>query len=119
AAGLEPDNQVPELKAPENFRLIGKEVPARAVTDVVSGQAGYGIDVRMPGMKHAVIARCPWFDGSLVGFDDSEARKVKGVLDVVAIPGPAAGAPATTLASGVAVVAESTWAAMKGRDALK
>jgi isoquinoline 1-oxidoreductase beta subunit len=119
AAALEPDEQAPELKAPENFRLIGKEVSAKAVTDVVAGRAKYGIDVRMPGMRHAVIARCPYFDGTLIGFDDTETRKVKGVIDVVSIPGPAPGAPSTTLASGVAVVADSTWAAIKGREALK
>ena len=119
AAALEPDDHVPELKSPKDFRLIGKEVAAKAVHAVVSGQARYGIDTQMPGMRHAVIARCPYFDGSLIEFDDSGTRRVKGVLDVVAIPGPPPGAPATILASGVAVVAESTWAAIKGREALK
>jgi isoquinoline 1-oxidoreductase beta subunit len=119
AAALEPDEQRPALKAPEDFRLIGKEVRARAVSDVVGGRAKYGIDVQMPGMRHAVIARCPYFDGALIGFDDTETRKVKGVIDVVGIPGPAPGAPSTTLASGVAVVADSTWAAIKGREVLK
>jgi isoquinoline 1-oxidoreductase beta subunit len=119
AATLEPDEHLPELKAPQNFRLIGKEVRAQAVTDVVGGRAKYGIDVQMPGMRHAVIARCPYFDGDLIEFDDSETHKVKGVIDVVRIPGPAPGAPSTTLASGVAVIADSTWAAMKGREALK
>jgi isoquinoline 1-oxidoreductase beta subunit len=119
AAALEPDDHVPELKSPQDFRLIGKEVAPKAVHAVVSGHARYGIDVQMPGMRHAVIARCPYFDGSLIEFDDSETRRVKGVMDVVAIPGPPPGAPATILASGVAVVADSTWAAIKGREALK
>jgi isoquinoline 1-oxidoreductase beta subunit len=119
AARLAPDEHEPELKAPEAFRLIGKEVSAKAVTDVITGRAKYGIDVQMPGMRHAVIARCPFFDGELIEFDDSETRKVKGVLDVVALPGPAPGSPSTTLACGVAVIADSTWAAMKGRAALQ
>jgi isoquinoline 1-oxidoreductase beta subunit len=118
AAELLPDDQTPELKAPDKFRLIGKEVSSKAVTDVVGGRAKYGIDVQMPGMRHAVIARCPYFDGELLDFDDSETRKVKGVIDVVTVPGPAPGAPSRTLASGVAVVADSTWAAIKGREAL-
>ena len=119
AATLEPDDHVPELKSAQDFRLIGKEVAPKAVHEVVSGHAKYGIDTQMPGMRHAVIARCPYFDGSLIEFDDSETRKVKGVMNVVAISGPPPGAPATILASGVAVVADSTWAAIKGREALK
>jgi isoquinoline 1-oxidoreductase beta subunit len=119
AASLKPDDESPELKAPDTFRLIGKEVEARAVREVVGGQAKYGIDVQMPGMRHAVIARCPYFDGELIGFDDGDTRKVKGVIDVVSVPGPAPGGPSTTLASGVAVIADSTWAAMRGRNALK
>jgi isoquinoline 1-oxidoreductase subunit beta len=119
AAALEPEEHAPELKSPEDFRLIGADVAPRTVTDVVTGQAEYGIDVNMPGMRHAVIARCPYFDGALRDFDDAQARKIPGVLDVVAVPGPEPGGPATTLAPGVAVVAESTWAAIKGREALK
>ncbi len=119
AVTLEPEDQAATLKSPEHFRLIGKEVAAKAVTDVVGGKARYGIDVSMPGMKHAVIARCPYFDGKLLDFDDTDARKVAGVTDVVALPGPEPGAPATTLAAGVAVIATSTWAAIQGRNALK
>lgn len=118
AAGLDTDDGTPTLKAVKDFRLIGKEVTAKSVHDVVTGNATYGIDVRMPGMRHAVIARCPYFDGALIDFNDTQARKVKGVLDVVSVPGPAPGAPSTTLAPGVAVIAETTWAAIKGREAL-
>lgn len=119
AAALEPEEQAPALKSPEEFRLIGKEVVAKAVTDVVSGKARYGIDVREPGMRHAVIARCPFFDGRLLELDDRETRKVNGVLDVVIVPGPEPGGPYSTLAPGVAVLADSTWAAIKGREALR
>jgi isoquinoline 1-oxidoreductase beta subunit len=119
AAALDPDEQLPKLKSAQTFRLIGKEVAAKAVTEVVTGRARYGIDVQMPGMRHAVIARCPYFDGALVEFDDREARKTRGVLDVVSIQGPAPGAPATVLASGVAVIADSTWTAIRGREALR
>ncbi|HZD51513.1 MAG TPA: molybdopterin cofactor-binding domain-containing protein [Woeseiaceae bacterium] len=118
AAALEPDEGAPALKSPEHFRLIGREVAAKTVTDVVSGQARYGIDVRQPGMRYAVIARCPFFDGRLLGYDDSRTRKVTGVHDVVVLPGPKPGAPYSTMAPGVAVIADSTWAAMKGRKAL-
>ncbi|WP_405243098.1 xanthine dehydrogenase family protein molybdopterin-binding subunit [Lentisalinibacter salinarum] len=119
AANLEPETSAPALKSPAEFRLLGRDVAAKGVDEVVDGSAVYGIDVREPGMAHAVIARCPWFDGRLVSCDDRDARKVDGVIDVVAVPGPEPGAPYSTLAPGVAVVARSTWAAMKGREALE
>lgn len=119
AASLPPEAAVPALKSPAEFRLIGREFAPKAVTETVDGSAVYGIDVSEPGMAHAVIARCPWFDGRLVAFDDRRARKVDGVLDVLPVPGPEPGAPYTTLAPGVAVVARSTWAAMRGREALE
>ncbi|HEX2140608.1 MAG TPA: molybdopterin cofactor-binding domain-containing protein [Woeseiaceae bacterium] len=119
AALLEPDDELPPLKSPQDFRLIGKEFTAKGVTDIVTGKARFGIDVQEPGMRHAVIARCPFFDGRVKSFDDRETRKIDGVFDVVPLPGPEPGAPYSTLAPGVAVIADSTWAAIKGRDALK
>lgn len=119
AARLTPEEAVPVLKSSAEFRLIGKDVPARKVREVVAGRTEYGIDVTMPGMRHAMIARCPYFDGTLVDFDDTEARKIPGVTDVVAMEGPAPGGPYSTMAPGVAVIARSTWAAMQGRKALK
>jgi len=120
AATITPPEEAAALKTPDQFRLIGNQsVPQKAKLEVVTGRAGYGIDVRRPGMRYAVIARCPYFDGKLAHFDDSETRKTDGVLDVVEIPGPSPGEDYTTMAPGIAVVATSTWAAMKGRDALK
>jgi len=118
AANIAPPEETPPLKSPAEFRLIGKDILSKAKREVVTGHAGYGVDVRRPGMRYAVIARCPYFDGKLIGFDDSAARGIDGVVDVVEIPGPAPGEYYTTMAPGVAVVATSTWAAMKGRDAL-
>jgi isoquinoline 1-oxidoreductase beta subunit len=73
----------------------------------------------MPGMKYAVIQRSPVLDSRVASIDDSETRKVPGVLDVFEIEGPAEGAPYFIIASGVAVVAESQWAAFEGRRKLK
>jgi isoquinoline 1-oxidoreductase subunit beta len=95
------------LKDPRAFVLIGKPLARHDAPDLVTGAAIYGIDVRRPGMRYASIERCPTFGGSLAHVDDAAARAVPGVRDVV------------TLASGVAVVAESTWAALEGRRALK
>lgn len=120
AATVTVPEETPELKSADEFRLIGKDfVSPKAKIEVVTGRSGYGIDVRQPGMRFAVIARCPYFDGKLIEFDDSLTRKVEGVLDVVEIPGPPPGEYYTTMAPGIAVVATSTWAAMKGREALK
>jgi isoquinoline 1-oxidoreductase subunit beta len=74
--------------------------------DKTSGKAVYGIDVMVPGMLYATVRHCPVFGGKLVSFDDSKTRQVSGVKDVIAID------------AGVAVVAENTWAAFQGADAL-
>ena len=108
-----------ELKQPKDFRIIGKPAKVADCADIVSGRARYGIDATLPGMLHAVIARSPTFDGRVKSFDDSAARQVRGVRFVVPIAPPADGHFNRNLAAGVAVVADNTWAAMKGRDALK
>jgi isoquinoline 1-oxidoreductase beta subunit len=107
------------LKEPRDFRIIGKPTKVADCADIVSGRARYGIDASMPAMLFAVIARCPYFDGKLGGFDDSAARKVRGVRAVVPIAAPPEGELNRNLAAGVAVIADNTWAAMQGRKALK
>jgi isoquinoline 1-oxidoreductase beta subunit len=95
------------LKDPSKFKLIGTS-PARLDTPAkVTGQAEFGIDVRLPGMLYAVIQRCPVFGGKVASFDASKAQAVPGVNRVVEI------------SSGVAVVADNTWSAMEGRKALE
>ncbi|MBZ5609022.1 MAG: xanthine dehydrogenase family protein molybdopterin-binding subunit [Acidobacteriia bacterium] len=95
------------LKDPSQFRLIGKPTKRLDTHDKVNGRAAFGIDVRVPGMLHAVVERCPVFGGKVAGFDASKSKAIPGVKDVVAI------------SSGVAVIAENTWAAMEGRRVLK
>jgi isoquinoline 1-oxidoreductase beta subunit len=107
------------LKEPRDFRIIGKPTKVADCADIVSGRARYGIDASMPAMLFAVIARCPYFDGKLGGFDDSAARRVRGVRAVVPIAPPPEGELNRNLAAGVAVIADNTWAAMQGRKALK
>ncbi|HEU5134972.1 MAG TPA: molybdopterin cofactor-binding domain-containing protein [Steroidobacteraceae bacterium] len=108
-----------ELKKPADFRIIGKPAKTVDCADIVSGRARYGIDAQIPGMLYAVIARCPYFEGTLRSFDDTAARNVRGVRAVVPITPPPAGALSRNLAAGVAVVADNTWAAMQARKALK
>ena len=97
----------PKLKSPDQFRFIGKAVARVDTPEKVTGRAVYGIDVKVPGMLVATVERCPVFGGKVASYDATKAKAVKGVRHVVQI------------SSGVAVVADSYWAAKKGREALK
>jgi len=108
------------LKDPKDFRIIGKPTKVADCADIVSGSAHYGIDAQIPGMLYAVIARSPYFDGTLGALDDSAAKKMRGVRAIVPLAGPKPTEDLVrNLAAGVAVVADNTWAAMRGRKALK
>jgi CO/xanthine dehydrogenase Mo-binding subunit len=103
------------LKPPKDFRYIGKPMPRTDVPSKVDGSAAFGIDVRVPGMLFAVIARCPFFGGKLQSFDATAAKTVPGVRAVFPVP---ALARHFNTAGGMAVVADSSWAAMQGRKKL-
>ncbi len=107
AAGRLSVPQDPPLKDPTDFRLLGTKVARLDTPSKVNGRAVFGMDVRLPGLLFATVARPPVVGGKVTGFDDAKARKVPGVRKVVQVP------------SGVAVVADSTWAAMQGREALQ
>jgi len=119
AAALPMPEQAPPLKTPDEYRIIGTERRTVDAEEMVTGATAFGIDTQMPNMRYAVIARAPVLNARVESFDDAAARKIPGVLDVFAIEGPEPGAPYVILASGVAVVATSTWAALQGRNALQ
>ncbi len=96
-----------QLKRPSEFRLIGRDIARIEVPDKVSGQARYGIDVRMLGMLYGAVLRAPVNGEAPLSVDDSEARKVEGVRQIVRMP------------YGVGVVAETYPAALKAKKALK
>ena len=110
-----PDSAHLHLKNPEQYMLIGRDTPHLDIPDKCQGTSQFGLDVRLPGMVYAVIARCPTFGGTPASFDASKALATAGVLQVFEIP--ARGYRVFT-AGGVVVVANSTWAAMQGRKAL-
>ena len=113
-----PDRPVP-LKTPDRFHIIGKPTPVVDAHAIATGRSRFGIDEYAANALVAVIARCPYLDGTLASYDDTQARKVAGVVDVVVMPGPKPGEPLDgPLATGVAVLAENTWAALQGRDRL-
>ena len=106
AAAKEQAPAGPALKDPAQYRLVGKPVKRLDTATKTDGSAEFGIDVRLPGMLYAVVARCPVFGGKVKSFDASKAKAVPGVKDVVAI------------SNGVAVVADNTWNAIMGKRAL-
>src|SRR5271165_2660091 len=98
----------PKLKEPSQYKLIGKPTPRLDTPSKTNGTAEFGIDFRVPDMKIAFLARCPVIGGKVSSFDDSEARNVPGVVNVVKVGDYA-----------VAVAAGSVYAALQGRKALK
>ena len=96
----------PELKLPQDFRLIGRPLERLDTPEKVDGTATYGIDAMPPGVKFAMLAACPVFGGKVASVDDSAARKVPGVRDVLAF------------GDFVAVIGDTTWAAKQGLAAL-
>ncbi|MFZ1517952.1 MAG: xanthine dehydrogenase family protein molybdopterin-binding subunit [Ignavibacteriaceae bacterium] len=95
-----------KLKDYKDFKLIGKRVPRVDTPDKIYGKAIFGMDVVVPGMFYAAVSRCPSFGGTLKSFDASKTKSLPGIIDVVQIP------------SGIAIIADSTWHAFNGRDAL-
>jgi len=116
-----PDNA--PLKDPKDFRLLGTRTHRLDTPSKVNGSAQFGIDVRMPGLLVASIERSPVFGGKVKSFDATAARAVPGVRHVVQLDGTpwtgTNGAWAVGTESGVAVVADTYWQAVQGRQALK
>ncbi len=107
-----------ELKPRSAWRYIGKPVPSLTVPLIVQGQGTFGIDKQLPDMVHAVIARPPVVFGKVRSVDDAAALKIPGVIRTVRLDAAEPPAMFKPL-GGVAVIAEDTWTAMRGRDALE
>lgn len=106
--------KTPQLKDPKDFKILGKRSPRPDVPLKSNGKAIFGIDIAVPGMVYASIERCPVFGASLVSFDATAAKKVKGVIAVETCERNISGQKS----EGVAVIAENYWAAVQGRKAL-
>lgn len=107
-----------KLKDASEFKLIGKNTPIVDLKDIIQGKAKYGLDVDIPAVKYAVIAR-PKVAGSTVGsYNADKALKVPGVIRVEELESPSFPVSFTLPAGGIAVIADNTWAAIKGREAL-
>lgn len=122
AAALEvPENVT--LKSPKDFKIIGTDIQNVDIDKIRTGKPLFGMDYKAEGMLYASVLRPPSFGKSLVSFDDSKARAVNGVVDVIrigeklkTIKNQAQGF--TRITDKVAVIGTSTWAVMKGKKAL-
>jgi isoquinoline 1-oxidoreductase beta subunit len=106
----------PKLKDNKDFNIIGKAIPGVDNKAIVTGTVEFGLDARPKGMLVASIERCPYYGGKIKSVDDTATLKIAGVEQVIKLD--AAENP-TMMISGVAVIAKNTWAAFKGRKALK
>ena len=114
----------PKLKSESDYRLIGKPVADVDLLRIVNGAQTYSLDLKLPGMLYAVVVRCPQSDGQPESFDDSAARDVPGIVGFRMIRNDRHGGRVIlpncpNFVSGVAVLAENTWAAMKAARLLK
>ena len=117
AAGLAaPDPKTLTLKDPKAYRIIGKSQPQSDTPAIVTGKPLYGIDVRVPGMLYATFLKAPVFAAKVAKVDLAPAKAVKGVRHAFVVDG---GTELEGLLGGVVVVADTWWAARKGRDALE
>jgi isoquinoline 1-oxidoreductase beta subunit len=113
AAVAPPDEKSLTLKDPRTFKLLGRDTRRLDTPPKVTGRATFGIDVKVPGMLVAVVARCPTFAGKVAHVDDTKARAIPGVRQVITLdPVP------RQLPGRVAVLADDTWSAMQGRKSL-
>ncbi|MBU9517990.1 xanthine dehydrogenase family protein molybdopterin-binding subunit [Burkholderia multivorans] len=94
------------LKKPDQFKLIGTPAKRLDSPEKVDGVAQFGLDVRLPGMRYAVIVNSPVFGGTVASVDDTAAKKIPGVRQIVRVD------------DAVAVVGDHTWAAKRGASAL-
>jgi isoquinoline 1-oxidoreductase subunit beta len=122
-AGLAAKQPVPKkedlkFKTPQEWRYIGKPAPGYDVDGICSGRPVFGMDVRVEGMLYAAIAHPPVLGGKVKSVDDSATLKVMGVKKTIPID-PFKPPHAFQPLGGVAVVADNTWSAFKGRKQLK
>jgi len=106
ASRIAPPKDIP-LKDPKDFTLVGKPVHRLDTPSKTNGTARFGLDVYIPGMLTAVVARAPVFGGKVVSFNADQAKAILGVVNVVQVP------------SGVAVIAKGFWPAKLGREKLE
>lgn len=110
-AALLPVPAEAKLKDPKDFKLVGKNTKRLDTAEKINGTAQFGMDAKLPGLLTAVVARSPVLGGKMLSFNADKAKAIKGVRGVFATKSPTS--------EGVAVLADTFWAAKQGRDALE
>ena len=116
-----PDIGSLRLKTRKEYKLIGKRFTGVDNAALVRGQPLFALDVQLPGMKYASIAKCPSVGGKAKSFNAEEIKKLPGVLDAFIVEGtpPVTDVMKTGVLPGVAIIGKSTWAVFSARKALK
>jgi len=111
-----PDPQTLTLKDPKQFRIIGKPLPGPDNLALTTGKPLFGIDIEVPGMLHAVYEKCPVYGGKVITANLNDVVQLPGVRHAFVLEG---GAALSGLLGGVAIVADSVWAAQQARAKLE
>jgi isoquinoline 1-oxidoreductase subunit beta len=114
ASHLEPPQNI-TLKRRRDYKIVGKPLSRKDITLKTNGEAIFGLDKKLPGMLYAVVERSPRFKGKVKSFDDTATKSISGVRHVLKVQRDVFG----LMYEGVAVVADSLWVAIQGRQALK
>jgi isoquinoline 1-oxidoreductase subunit beta len=114
ASKLKPATDI-KIKRPDQYKIIRKPLPRQDTPIKTNGQAIFGIDKKLPGMLYAIVERSPRFNGKVKSIDDAETKKIPGVKHVLKVNRDVF----QHMREGVAIVADSTWAALQGRKVLK
>jgi isoquinoline 1-oxidoreductase beta subunit len=114
AAKLQPPKNV-KLKERKDYKIVGKPLQRQDTPVKVNGKAQFGMDKKLPGMLYAVVERNPRFIGKVKSFDDVAAKAVPGVKHILKVQMPVF----ASIREGVAVLADTLWAAMQARKLLK
>jgi len=111
-----PDEKTLKLKTRDQYKLLGKRFTGVDNEKLVTGQPLFGIDVQMPGMVYAAFEKCPAVGGKPVSFNEAQIKKMPGVKDAFMLDGNGI---VTEVMPGVAIIADSTWAAFSAKNALR
>lgn len=114
-----PEGFEPEFKDRADRTLLGSSQKQKVARDIVTGKPLYGMDMEYPGAKVAMVAHCPYLDGYVEAVNDNAARAVAGVHSIHVLDRPDPAGNYTYLAAGVAVVADTFWAAKRAKDLLE
>lgn len=114
-----PDPASVTLRDLSSYKLVGKDVPIYDLKNITMGKAVFGADVDLPNMKIAVVRRTPVIGAKVVSYNDEKALAVPGVVQVAKIEGSGNPPGLDKALEGIAVIADNTWSAIKGRDALE